>query len=461
MKISSMTAEDRVRHLTEAPIPGLILELSLPTVISMLVTSLYNMVDTAFVGQLNTQSTAAVGVSFSAMALLQAISFFFGHGSGNYISRKLGAREYDNAERMASTGFFSAVFCGCVLAVLGVVFITPISRLLGSTDTILPYTVQYLRWIFIGAPFIMGSFVLNNQLRFQGSASLAMVGIALGAVLNVALDPLFIFALDMGVAGAALATVISQFVSFAALLVLTQKQAAIKIKWSRFTPKAHYFAAIFNGGVPSLCRQGMGSIATVVLNFSAGAFGGADADAAIAAMSVVGRITMFAGSALIGFGQGFQPVCGTNFGAGKNSRVREAFYFCLKLGCATIGVLSLLGIAFAPQIIALFRNDPKVVEIGTVALRAQVITLLLAIWIILTNMMLQTIGYAGQASLVAASRQGLFFIPAVFFLPQYFGLFGVQIAQSVADVFSFLLALPLALRVLKSFRTDDEPAQTR
>lgn len=461
MKISSMTAEDRVRHLTEAPIPGLILELSLPTVISMLVTSLYNMVDTAFVGQLNTQSTAAVGVSFSAMALLQAVSFFFGHGSGNYISRKLGAREYENAERMAATSFFSSVFCGCVLAVLGVVFITPISRLLGSTDTILPYTVRYLRLIFIGAPFIMGSFVLNNQLRFQGSASLAMVGIALGAVLNVALDPLFIFAFDMGVAGAALATVISQFVSFAALLVLTQKQAAIKIKWSRFTPKAHYFAAIFNGGVPSLCRQGMGSIATVVLNFSAGAFGGADADAAIAAMSVVGRITMFAGSALIGFGQGFQPVCGTNFGAGKKSRVREAFYFCLKLGCVTVGILSLLGVVFAPQIIALFRNDPKVVEIGTVALRAQVITLLLAIWIILTNMMLQTIGYAGQASLVAASRQGLFFIPAVFFLPQCFGLFGVQIAQSVADVFSFLLALPLALRVLKSFRTDDEPAQTR
>ena len=170
---------------------------------------------------------------------------------------------------------------------------------------------------------------------------------------------------------------------------------------------------------------------------------------------------MFAGSALIGFGQGFQPVCGTNFGAGKKSRVREAFYFCLKLGCVTVGVLSLLGVVFAPQIIALFRNDPKVVEIGAVALRAQVITLLLAIWIILTNMMLQTIGYAGQASLVAASRQGLFFIPAVFFLPQYFGLFGVQIAQSVADVFSFLLALPLALRVLKSFRTDDEPAQTR
>ena len=253
MKISSMSAEERVRHLTEAPIPGLILELSLPTVISMLVTSLYNMVDTAFVGQLNTQSTAAVGISYSAMALLQAVSFFFGHGSGNYISRKLGAREYDNAERMASTAFFSAVFCGCVLAVLGVVFITPISRLLGSTDTILPYTVQYLRWIFVGAPFIMGSFVLNNQLRFQGSASLAMVGIALGAVLNVALDPLFIFALDLGVAGAALATVISQFVSFAALLVLTQKRAAIPIKWSRFTPKAHYFAAIFNGGVPSLC----------------------------------------------------------------------------------------------------------------------------------------------------------------------------------------------------------------
>lgn len=460
MKINSMSAEERVRHLTEAPIPNLILELSLPTVISMLVTSFYNMADTVFVGRINTQSTAAVGVAFSAMALIQAISFFFGHGSGNYISRQLGARNYADAERMAATGFFSAVICGCIIAVLGVTFIEPISRLLGSTETILPYTVQYLRIIFIGTPFIMGSFLLNNQLRFQGSASVAMIGIVSGAVLNVALDPILIFVFNMGVSGAALATIISQFVSFTLLFYLNQKRAAIKVKWNCFTPSLHYFSAIFNGGVPSLARQGMGSIATIVLNVSAGAFGGIHADAAIAAMGVTNRITMFAGSALIGFGQGFQPVCGTNFGAGLKSRVREAFFFCLKLGSMTVGVLAVLGFIFAPQLIGLFRDDAMVIEIGAVALRAQCLTLVLSVWVILTNMMLQTIGMAGQASLVAAARQGLFFIPIVFLLPQFLGLFGVQIAQSVADVLSFALAFPLASRVLNAFRADDAPAHS-
>lgn len=206
MKTTAMTAEERVRYMTQAPVRRLILEMSAPTVISMLVTSFYNMANTLFVGQLDTQSTAAVGVAYSAMALLQAISFFFGHGSGNYISRQLGARNYEAAERMAATGFFSALLAGCGIAALGVAFITPISRLLGSTPTILPYTVAYLRVTFLGAPFLIGAFVLNNQMRFQGSASISMVGIMTGAVLNVVLDPVLIFGLKMGVAGAAWAT---------------------------------------------------------------------------------------------------------------------------------------------------------------------------------------------------------------------------------------------------------------
>lgn len=270
MKTTAMAAEERVRYMTQAPVRRLILEMSAPTVISMLVTSFYNMADTLFVGQLDTQSTAAVGVAYSAMALLQAISFFFGHGSGNYISRQLGARNYEAAERMAATGFFSALLAGCGIAALGVAFITPISRLLGSTPTILPYTVAYLRVIFLGAPFLIGAFVLNNQMRFQGSASISMVGIMTGAVLNVVLDPVLIFGLKMGVAGAAWATSISQLVSFVVLLVLNRRRAAIKVRLSRFTPQPHYFYKIFTGGVPSLCRQGVGSIATVLLNLAAG-----------------------------------------------------------------------------------------------------------------------------------------------------------------------------------------------
>lgn len=461
MKTTAMTAEERVHYMTQAPVHKLILEMSVPTVISMMVTSFYNMADTIFVGQLDTQSTAAVGVAYSAMALLQAISFFFGHGSGNYISRQLGARNYENAERMAATGFFSALLTGCVIAVLGAAFIMPISRFLGSTETILPYTVAYLRIIFLGAPFLIGSFVLNNQMRFQGSASISMIGIMAGAVLNVVLDPILIFVCHLGIAGAALATAVSQFVSFAVLLVLNQKRAAIKVKLRCFTPNGHYFYKIFTGGVPSLCRQGVGSVAAILLNLAAGNYGGASADAAIAAMGVVNRISMFANSALIGFGQGFQPVCGTNYGAGKKTRVRQAFYFCICLGGCTVAVISLLGFGFAPQLIRLFRNDAEVIAIGTTALRAQCLTLVLTVWIILCTMLLQTIGMAWQASVVAAARQGLFLIPILFVLPRFLGLTGVEIAQPAADLLAFALALPMGISVLRSFRKDTQTASSR
>lgn len=445
--------EEKVRHLTTAPIPQLVGELSLPAIISMLVTSFYNMADTFFVGRINTQSTAAVGVAFSAMAFIQAVSFFFGHGSGNYISRCLGAKRYEDAERMAATGFFSSLGIGVVIAVLGNVFIVPLSRMLGSTETILPYTVSYLRVIFLGAPFIIGSFVLNNQMRFQGSASVSMIGITAGAVLNVVLDPVLIFGFRMGVAGAAWATSFSQMVSFILLCILSAR-TPIHVRVKRFTPSAHYFSNIFRGGIPSLCRQGIGSVAAVALNVAAGAYGGASADAAIAAMGVVNRVTAFANSALIGFGQGFQPICGTNYGAGKYSRVREAFFYCLKLGAAVLAVFAVVGIVFAQPIMHLFRDDPAVVEIGALALRAQCLTFVLNVWVILCNMMLQTVGMAFKASVVALARQGLFFLPAVALLPLIFGLFGVQTAQTAADFLAFALALPMGLSVLNKFRED-------
>lgn len=454
MKVKNMSQDERVRYLTNEPIPGLICRMAVPTIISMLVTSFYNMADTLFVGRLNTQSTAAVGVSFSVMALIQAMGFFFGHGSGNYISRQLGAREYEDAEKMASTGFFSAFLVGIIIGVIAIIFINPISVILGSTDTILPYTRDYLSVIFLGTPFIMGSFVLNNQLRFQGSASVAMVGIVSGAVLNIVLDPILIFGFGMGIAGAAWATVISQFVSFVILLVTDLTRAAIKINLKKYTPTAHYFNNIFKGGIPSLCRQGIGSISTICLNTAAGNYGGAMADAAIAAMGVVTRISMFANSALIGFGQGFQPVCGTNYGAGKYTRVREAFYFCVKIGAAVLIVISVCGFVFARPLIELFRDDPDVISIGVLALRAQCLVFPLNSWIIMCNMMLQTIGMALKASIVAAARQGLFLIPAIFILPLFLGLFGVQISQMAADICSFILAVPLGLSVLKQLKED-------
>ena len=450
----NMTAEERLDYLTTAPIPELIRKMSVPTIISMLVTSFYNMVDTAFVGQIDTQATAAVGVSFSVMALIQAFSFLFGHGSGNYMSRRLGARDFEDAERMAADGFFGVLFMGVIISVCGVIFVEPIARLLGSTETILPYAVQYLRIIFLGAPFMMGSFVLNNHMRFQGSASVAMIGIVTGAVLNIVLDPLLIFVAKMGVAGAALATAISQLVSFCLLLYLNRKHAAVRINLRKLTINGHYLLHIFRGGIPSLCRQGIGSVATILLNVAAREYGGASADAAIAAMGVVTRIMMFAYAALVGFGQGFQPVCGTNYGAKNYRRVKEAFYYCVKIGVMVLAVMSVLGFLFAGPVIGIFRDDPEVIRIGAVTMRAQCVFFVLNAYVVIGTMLLQTIGMPLKASIVTLARQGIFFVPAITLLPMAFGLFGVQIAQAAADVCSFFLAVPLVRSVLKTLNTD-------
>lgn len=436
------TQEEKYKTMTEKPVSSLICRLAVPTIISMLVTSFYNMADTFFVARIGTSATAAVGVSFALMAIIQAFGFFCGHGSGNYISRKMGQHRFDEAQQMAATGFFTALALGTVIFLLGEILIDPLCRILGATETILPYARQYLRLILIGAPYMTASLVLNNQLRFQGSAFYAMIGIASGAVLNIALDPLFIFVFDMGVSGAALATIISQFVGFVLLLKGTTQGGNLRIRLRNVTFSKYYYSQIINGGMPSLCRQGLGSVATICLNLMAGPYG----DAAIAAMSVVGRVMNLAASVVTGFGQGFQPVCGFNYGAFLYDRVKEGFWFCVKVATAILIVLSAAGYLLAPQVIQLFsKNDPQVIAIGTQALRWQCLTFPLCGWITICNMMLQTIGKSFRASLLAMSRQGLFFIPAVLLLPALIGIQGVEIAQPIADVCSFVLAIPLQL----------------
>ena len=362
--------EAKFRELTGQPVGHLVCKMAAPTIISMMVTACYNMVDTYFVGQLHSNSaTGAVGVVFSLMAVIQAVGFFFGHGSGNYISRQLGRHESGDAGKMAATGVTLAFLAGCVILTLGQIFLTPLARLLGSTDTILPYARSYLRIILLGAPYMTASFVLNNQLLVE----------------------------------------------------------------------------ICKGGVPSLCRQGLASIATICLNRSAGLYG----DAAIAAMSVVTRAMQLAQSALIGFGQGFQPVCGFNYGAGLYGRVKDAFRFCVKWATVFLAAASVLGMIFAPQIVAVFRNDPEVIAFGARALRCQCAVFPLCGVIVISSMLTQTINKVWQASLLAAARQGLFFIPAVLILPHVLGELGVQLAQSLSDVCAFALTVPLVLGVLR------------
>lgn len=448
-----MDREQKFKYMTEEPIPRLVCSLAVPTIISMLITSFYNMVDTFFVGRINTSATAAVGVVFSLMAIIQAIGFFFGHGSGNYISRQLGAQNTEEASKMASIGFFSALIAGAVLAGCGLIFIKPLALLLGSTETILPYAVDYLKYILIGAPYMTASLVLNNQLRFQGNAMYGMIGIVVGAVINIVLDPVLIFVCHMGISGAALATIISQFISFIILLWVSQSGPGIHISWKNVRFDAYFLKEIVRGGFPSLCRQGLGSVATIALNMAAGVYG----DAAIAGMSIVSRITMFAYSALIGFGQGFQPVCGFNYGAKLYDRVREAFYFCLKTSAGFLILLSVAGYIGAPQLVELFRKgDPEVTAVGIAALRFSCISFSLSGGVVMSNMFLQSIGMAVRASIVAAARQGLFFLPLIFILPSILGLRGVEMCQMVSDILTFLLAMPLSISVLKKMGTESD-----
>ena len=434
----------KYKQLTEAPVEPLICKMAVPTIISMLITSIYNMADTFFVGWLGTSATGAVGVVFPLMALIQAVGFFFGQGSGNYISRQLGAQHREEAERMAATGFFSALAAGAVIMVLGLVCHTPLCRLLGATDTILPYALDYMCIILIGAPWITAALVLNNQLRLQGNATYAMVGLVSGGVLNIALDPLFIFVFDMGIAGAAVATILSQFISFC-LLLGVRLSGGIQIRLRLFSPSRKRFLALAGGGVPSLCRQGLASIAVTCLNTAARPYG----DAAIAAMSIVTRVSQFAGSAMIGFGQGFQPVCGFNYGARKYDRISRGFWFCVKVSTAALVLLAVVGWVFAPQVIAIFRaDDPEVIRIGAATMRWQCISFPLIGWSTMCNMLLQNIAMTVRASIVAAARQGLFFIPFALILPIFFGLQGVQVCQAVSDVCAFFLAIALTLPVL-------------
>lgn len=449
-------------RMTEGSVKGLICRMSIPTIISMLVTALYNMADTFFVGRISTSATAGVGVVFSVMSIIQAVGFCFGQGSGNYISRKLGERNLEESSRMAATGFISAFGAGLVIMVFGLLFSERFALMLGSTETILPHARQYMCVILIGAPFMTSSLVLNNQLRLQGNAMYAMIGIAAGAVINIALDPIFIFTFGMGVGGAALATVVSQFLSFCLLLAGCRRGGNIAIRLRDFSPNIRRYWEIARGGAPSLFRQGLASAAVIALNLAARVYG----DAAVAAMSIVTRVTMFAFAALIGLGQGFQPVCGFNYGAKRYDRVLEAFWFCLKLGTFSLAVLAALGFVFAPEVIALFRKeDAEVVAIGARALRAQCLALPLLAWFTLNNMTMQNIGAFGRASLLATARQGLFFLPLIMILPRFFGLWGIIICQPLADLCSFLLALPLGIGVIRELgagecRKREGPSET-
>ena len=447
---------DNYTFLTQAPVHRVIVTMAIPTIISMLVTGLYNIADTFFVGKIDTQATAAVGIVFSLMFFVQAMGFFFGHGSGNYISRELGARRRENAVKMASTGFFSSFFFGLVILVLGEIFLTPLSLMLGSTATILPYTEDYMQVILLGAPFLTSSLTLNNQMRLQGNANFAMYGIVTGAILNVLLDPFFIFTCGLGVSGAAWATVVGQVVSFVILFFMARRGENIAIRFRNFSPSIQRYKEIFYGGSPSMMRQGLACVATMSLNFAAGAYG----DSAIAAMSIVSRIAMLSFAVVIGLGQGFQPVCGFCYGAGLYGRLKEAYKFTVTIGTFFLIVLAIIGWMISGTLIGVFRDDPEVIAIGIVALRWQLCVFPVNALILASNMLAQTCRKPWRANILAAARQGLFFIPLIFILPSYFGLLGVEMCQAVSDVLSFTLTVPIVIYTFREFTREAAAKKT-
>ena len=450
-----MTLEDKYDEMTRQPVKLLVLKMALPTIVAMVTTALYNVVDAAFIGRLSTGGTAGIGISFGYMTFIQALGFFFGHGSGNYISRALGAKDPSSASVVASVGFFTPLILGLLTAAACLPNLSSLSRLLGATPDVVPFANDYLRYIVAATPFMMSALTLNNQLRLQGNARFGMVGIVSGALLNIILDPLLIFTLHMGVSGASLATALSQLFSWALLLAGTFKPQSVHISLRDFKPSLKVYDEILRGGLPSLFRQLFNCAAAVSLNYCAALYAPPGQEAsAVAAFAVVTRVMMLAFSVVLGFCQGFQPVCGFNYGARLYLRVYQSYMFALTVSTAFLTLISALGFIFAPQIIALFRaEDPQLIAIGTVTLRWQCAAFPLVALSTSTNMLLQNIRMTFPATLLSICRNGLFFLPTILILPLHLGLLGVQMAQAVADALTFLLALPYALWIARKLKS--------
>ena len=439
--------------MTQTPVPKLILGLAAPTILSMLITSIYNLADTFFVGQLSTSASGAVGVVSSLMAIIQALGFMLGHGAGGIISRSLGSQDTHAATKFASTSFFTALVFGGIITAAGLLTLPDFMMLLGSTETILPHACAYARYILLAAPIMMSSLVMNNILRYEGKASFAMIGLVTGGLLNIALDPLFIFGLGMGTAGAGLATALSQTISFCILLSMFLRGKTVsQFRITAVTHSPAEFGTILMTGMPSFGRQGLNSIGGMLLNIAARGYG----DAAVAGMSIVSRIFMFIISVAIGTGQGFQPVAGFNYGAKKYHRVQQACLFTMAASFCFLSVILTVCWFNAETLIRLFRDDPEVTAVALPAFRYQCFAMLLQPVIVAGNMLFQSIGKSGRATFLACCRQGVFFIPLILTLPRAFGLLGVEICQPIADVLTFFVTVPFLFPFLRQLVRMDE-----
>lgn len=435
----SQVKDEQYVRMTETPVSKLIISLGIPTIISMLVTSIYNMADTYFVGTIGTSASGATGVVFGLMAILQAFGFMYGHGAGSNIAIRLGNHEENSARIFSATSFWLSIVTGIVICMTGMAFMTPLMRLMGSTDTILPYACTYAFYILIAGPAMTSGCVMNNILRYEGKAFYAMIGLTSGGILNIFLDYLMVRVLQLGIGGAGLATCISQYVSMVILMIPYLRKQTISSFHVRYVAKtAEPYQRIIANGMPSLCRQGLNSVSTMVLNTSAAAFG----DPAVAAISIVNRIVNFLFCVAVGIGQGFQPVSSFNHGARLHSRVKAGFFFAMKLGAVLLLGLAVFAYFNAAALVTFFRDDGLVISIGQRALRAQSISLVMTPITLYANMLFQSIGSSRKATFLAALRSGLVLIPVVFTMTKLFGMDGLVISQAISEVISALITIP-------------------
>lgn len=451
----NLSSEEQHRRMIETPMPKLVTSMALPTVASQLVTVLYNTADTFFVSQIGTSAAAAVGVVFSLMSIIQAVGFGLGMGANSLVSRCLGAKKDGDACRYASSAFAAALVFGLLLMIGGLLVMEPLMRLLGSTDTILPYAEDYAGYILLGAPIMCASFVLNNILRSEGEAVLAMIGLCSGGFLNMGLDPLFIFTFGMGIGGAALATILSQAVSFCILLAaFLRGKSIVRLSFHGVSRHPRDYGKIFLVGFPTICRQGLASLASALLNIQAAAF----SDAAVAAMTISYKVYLWVRNVVIGIGQGFQPVAGYNFGAKKLERVKSAFRFTTILGTVVCTACAAVLALFAEPVLHWFRDDPEVISIGAAALRYGCIVMPFMAYSTYVNQLYQSLGFSGWATFLASCRQGVFYLPLILLLPAAMGLPGVEITQAAADFLTFVISVPFQIAFYRRVLSPKEGA---
>lgn len=462
MKTNQLTSEERHKQMTTAPLKRLVIKMALPTVLSQIITVIYNTADGYFVSHIReaaNSAAGAVGVAFSLMSIIQALGFGLGMGANTLISKAFGRKDDEIAHVYGSSAFFAALILGAVITILGLAFLAPLMRIMGASETVLPYACDYSFIILLGAPIMCGSFVLNNILRSQGEASLSMVGLCAGGLLNAALDPLFIFTFSMGIKGAAWATITGQAVSFIILLsFFIFKRSIVKLSFKKISFKPKIYLEIAKSGLPTVCRQGLASLSTALLNNVARAVDQTYGynDAMVAAITDANKLYLFIRNVVVGIGQGFQPIGGYNYGAGNNKRVRQAFWFTTRLATYFCTAASVIFFIFADNLIAIFHNDPLVISLGRPAIYAFSIALPFMGYATYVNQLLQVLGFSGSASFLASCRQGVFFIPLIIILPLISSVFAVQWVTAISDLLTFAISIPFQIAFFKK-RLNDEP----